>query len=606
MSKAFLRANKNRKIKILAFTDCSPKSQRLLYSLNKVSRFRFEFVLTKIEATCQKKLIKALPDLILFDLYYQSQLNEKELYDVRFHYPNALILTLTAFEEEGKQKRVMQTANAKYTFIKHIPSQSLLELIQQSLQIYRQVATLETAEYRETTFSGYIKHQFNKLFTKETGQAARIEPTFLFANIDWLTGLPSKYAVSNELQVFVSKSAVLLSDQSAVFAIDLDSFRFVNESLGYKIGDCVLQKVAERLIANLPLDARVARYEADKFIVFLKSTHDKASVDMVANKVLQILREPMQFEGRVVFITASIGVVLTSIADDAQLLLHYSNQALKQVKQNGGNDYSLYTDESHDYEQFKGKITAYLPEAIQKRQFLLVTQAITNLHTNEVVAYEARLRWQSPELGEIAAEEFALAAEKMSLSNALTRFIIQEACILQQAAQGWGESSRPIALNFSIQDLLSTETGQFLEECLKQYALPPEALIIQVSFPAISNHFERIKPALEQLQVLGIRMMVDHFTASFSSLEYLEAIPIYALKIDPLFVKGIITDQDCREIIHAVLRFATQQQIQVIANGIDSLEILNASKAMGCQYGQGHYQKQIQLLQNPVLMTIEV
>lgn len=416
---------------------------------------------------------------------------------------------------------------------------------------------------------------------------------------DTLTGLLNRHSFKERLEE-ASLHAQRYERLAAVLFLDLDRFKRINDTLGHNIGDLLLQGMADRLVNCLrktdrtartdrePPPPAVARLGGDEFTILLTDLTQIQDAAHVARRILKIVAEPFNLMGHEVFITASIGITMYPIdGNDVDTLLKNADTAMYHAKDQGRNNFQFY---SHTMNATAFDCLALengLRKALDREEFILYYQPQLDIRTGKIVAVEALIRWQSPDLGLVPPPDFISLAEETGLIQPIGDWVLSTACLQNKAWQDAGFGPLRVTVNLSShqfrqRDLLATVT-----RALKDSGLPPALLELELTESAIMQNVETTNFMLAELKAMGLRLAIDDFGTGYSSLSYLKRFPLDVLKVDRSFVHDITTDPDDAAITAAIIAMAHSLNLKVIAEGVETEEQLAFLKAQGCDEIQG-------------------
>lgn len=406
------------------------------------------------------------------------------------------------------------------------------------------------------------------------------------AHSDHLTGLPNRSVLVERL------GHILRSGRStcthAVLFVDLDRFKLVNDSHGHVAGDRVLSIVAQRL-TGIVSQGCVSRLGGDEFVVLLEDTQSPRQVIRIAERVLAALRAPMTYDGREFAIAAAIGIAFARSGDsECEKVLADADIALHRAKQLGGNGYEIFDSTMRCHLNERLELEIRLRRALVREEFAVHYQPEFGLD-GALVGFEALLRWNDGELGEVSPTEFVPIAEESGLILPLGRWALRQACT---QAQLWNACRPPdrkilMSVNLSALQLRDPLLLEQIRTALNGSGLDPALLCLEITESVIMGDAAETIPVLESLRSLGVRLAVDDFGTGYSSLSYLSELPLDYLKIDRSFVEGIGTQSRNESIVVAVIQLAHGLGLQVIAEGVESVEQLQWLRGKGCDVVQG-------------------
>ncbi|MDF2741119.1 MAG: Signaling protein ykoW, partial [Actinomycetia bacterium] len=379
----------------------------------------------------------------------------------------------------------------------------------------------------------------------------------------------------------------------AVLFLDLDGFKEVNDSLGHAAGDRLLIQVAERLHSCVRPSDTVARFGGDEFAVLIEDASDDIDVVQVADRVLEGLRQPFEVNGRELHVRGSMGIArMESDVDGADQLLRNADLAMYRAKAAGQGGYERYDPEMHTELVQRVQLESDLRRALEAGELFLQYQPTFDLGSGQLVGAEALARWNHPVRGLVPPTEFIPLAEASGLIRPLGAWVLREAC--RQAAE-WQRNSppreRPLTLNINLsgRQLQSPEVVDDVARALKESGLPPSALVLEMTESVLMDDNETVLTILRQLKELGVRLAIDDFGTGYSSMAQLKALPVDILMIDQSFVQGIGSDNGDRAIVAATLGLGAAFGLDVVAEGIETAEMVEELRVLGCRRGQGYF-----------------
>lgn len=401
---------------------------------------------------------------------------------------------------------------------------------------------------------------------------------------DVLTGLPNRALLNDRLKQLV-KSNSRDHAQFAVCFIDLNRFKDVNDTLGHHIGDEILLEVSKRLQANLRKDDTVSRLGGDEFALILKNTTEESTLH-ICEKLLKEIEIPIHIGTHKLFISGSFGIAMfPKQSEDVQTLLRKADVAMYAAKRSGTN-IELYSDRLEVFTHHKLKLMQDLREAIDHDELELYYQPKYNIRTQKVVGVEALLRWNHPEHGFIPPLDFIQVAEHSGLIYPLSSWVMKRAF---SASLKLNESGNDftIAINMSAHFIQDVKFEADIRSLIHQSGVDPSKIILELTESAMFINSAQIKELLNRITELGFRISVDDFGTGFSTLTNLRRLPISELKIDRSFVKKIVTDAEDASIVDAMIGLGGSLDIDVVAEGVETEEVLEVLQKFGCNTIQG-------------------
>jgi len=409
------------------------------------------------------------------------------------------------------------------------------------------------------------------------------------AHHDALTGLPNRALFSDRLKHGIEQ-AKRHKTEIALFFIDLDRFKQINDSLGHQVGDRVLIAVAERLKAKIRKEDTLARLGGDEFTIIIEDMEEIQDVSHLAQKILEVLTQPIHIEDHPLYISCSIGISLyPQDGTDADNLIKYADTAMYKAKGKGRNNFQFYSSEMTALALERVVMETNLRQALKKEEFLLYYQSQIDANSGELTGMEALIRWQHPVLGLVPPVKFISLAEETGLIVEIGRWVMKTA--MKQVSKWYKEGLNPgvLAINLSMRELGSTDFIQLLQESMADIGFKPEWLEFEITEGQVMINPEEAIIKLEQISHMDIKIVIDNFGTGYSSLAYLKRLPIDKLKIDQSFVNGIPEDTEDIAIVKAIIALAKSFGLVLVAEGVETDAQKEFLVACGCENLQGHY-----------------
>ena len=422
---------------------------------------------------------------------------------------------------------------------------------------------------------------------------------------DPLTGLPNRLLFSDRLVRLLQLAKRRKDNPFAVLFLDLDGFKMINDSLGHLAGDQLLIGVAGRLekclratdmVARLGQGFVVARLGGDEFTILLDDLGNPEDAKHAAGRLIKAVSAPFVLDGKEVFISASIGIALSSAANYElpEEILRDADTAMYRAKSLGKGRFELFDADMRASVLARLQLEMDLHRALKHQEFCNFYQPIVRLSSGEIVGFEALLRWQHPTRGQLGPEEFIPVAEETGLIRELGWWNLREAC---RQLHEWRTAypsfaNLTVSVNLSPKQFLEPGLVEDIKKLLTELCLPPSALKLELTESTVMGEPEATIGMLEQMRALGISLAIDDFGTGYSSLSYLHRFPLDTLKIDRSFISGIVDAKninDSAEIARTILPMASNLQLEVVAEGIETSEQLTMLKGLHCKYGQGFY-----------------
>ncbi len=405
----------------------------------------------------------------------------------------------------------------------------------------------------------------------------------VLARTDVVTGLANRAGLNHEMVEHLM--ALPDGQQVAVVWIDLDRFKEVNDLLGHTVGDRLLNEIGGRLREITPPGAIIARFGGDEFII-LSNVASRHDAERMASEIHAEIMRPVRIDGDRLEIRASLGVaVLPDDGDDADKLMQAADLALYHAKVNGRGQ-TCFFDESMTRDLVRRReIEAELRAALQRDELSLFFQPIVDLETGRIRAFEALVRWFHPEKGELRPDEFIPVAEETGVILTLGNWITAQAA---RAAAQWPEDIT-IAVNLSPLQIRAPGAALGIRNALREAGLPPHRLELEVTESLFLDDNDSTAFFIEELSALGVRFALDDFGTGYSSLGYINKFPFSKIKVDRSFVSGPDVGKRTEAIIRAVAEMGAQLDMEIVAEGLETIDQVRAVRNAGCTLGQGYY-----------------
>ena len=412
------------------------------------------------------------------------------------------------------------------------------------------------------------------------------EKVVFMARHDALTQLPNRTLFVERMQ-----QALIGLDQGLAFAVlclDLDRFKEVNDSLGHAMGDVLLRTVSERLLSCVRATDTVSRVGGDEFTIIQIAPQSTGETEALARRIIEVVSEPYDLEGRRATIGLSIGIAVTEAhgmtADDttADVLLRNADMALYRAKADGRGTWRFFETEMDTSIRVRRALSNDLAEALERGEFELLYQPVCDLRRERVGAFEALLRWQHPVRGEIPPLEFIPIAEEMGFILPLGEWVLQQACL--EAAR-WPDHVS-VAVNVSPAQFRTDQLVQTVLTALQSAGLPAQRLILEITESVLLSHSPTTLATMRELRDMGVRISLDDFGTGFSSLSYLSKFPIDQIKIDQSFVRNL-GSTNTGAVVHAIIDLAARLSMRVVAEGVETMAQVNWLREERCDDVQG-------------------
>lgn len=512
------------------------------------------FILVHIDSFTEalKRLTQQHFDIILLDLMLPDSRGLETLTRVQMAVPHMPIVVMSRMHDEALALQAVQHRAQDYLIKGQVDTQLLVRSLRYAIERKR-------AEER-------MQHMVTH---------------------DALTNLPNR-------MLFIDRLAQALihaprhDRMVAILLMNLDRFKRVNDTLGHPVGDLLLIAMAERLSDVLRKGDTVSRLVGDEFALILDDIADPADVSGIAQKVSDSFAAPFEIVGHTLNVTASIGVsVFPEDCDNPATLMKNADLAMCRAKELGSGGYQRYSSSMNDNASYHLRLENKLCHALDRDELFLRYQPQIDLITGKIVAVEALLRWQNPDLGLVSPAEFIAVAEETGLITRIGEWVLRAACQQNKAWQTAGYPPIRMAVNLSARQFRQRQLIGTIHQVLSETGLDPGYLELELTESVM--HGAETAAILQKLKDAGIHIAIDDFGMGYSSLSYLKRFPVTKLKIDQSFVQGIPDDADDMAITTAIVAMAHSLKLQVIAEGVETMKQQDFLRSLECHEMQGYY-----------------
>lgn len=427
-----------------------------------------------------------------------------------------------------------------------------------------------------------------KLLVKEEQLRSNYEHIEFLAYHDALTKLPNKPAFYDYLNITLN-SEPGCTQAHAIYFVDLDNFKTVNDTLGHDYGDELLIQTAKRLNYFIKNNDLLARAGGDEFLFFKTNISAQEEALTFAKNILEKFKEPININGTFIYISMSIGVSLYPLNGiQYNTLIKNADIAMYRSKDTGKNRLTLFDESMQQEISRHSEIIEILRHAIENKEIYLVYQPQFDLALEKIIGFEALMRINNPSLGNLSPSEFIPIAEETGMINDLGSWALHEACTFNKYLQNNGFPFCTVAVNISTIQLNQTGFVNLVADVLKETGLSPQYLELEITESAIASSIRDAVSILEELQCMGIRISLDDFGTGYSSLNYLTQMPINTLKIDKAFIDKINLNKKDNYVAEAIISLAHNLDVKVVAEGVEDSNQLNLLKEKHCDLIQGY------------------
>ncbi len=408
---------------------------------------------------------------------------------------------------------------------------------------------------------------------------------------DHLTGLPNRALFMDRLEQALKQVKRDHNHLFAVLFLDLDRFKIINDSMGHLVGDKLLITIASRLAKCLRPADTVARLGGDEFTIILDDITNENDAVRIAERISEELKAPFSLDGHKVFTSTSIGIAFSNNKyNSADELLRDADLSMYHAKEQGKARYAIFNKSMHDTALNRLYVENDLRKAIDNEEFEVYYQPIICLIEENIKGFEALVRWQHPRLGLISPNDFIPIAEETGLIIPIGNWVLKEACRQLKSWQTqFSNISLQVSVNLSSQQIREVDIVKIIDQTLAETGLNSCQLKLEITESVLIENIEAATEMLLKLRDNGIQLSMDDFGTGYSSLNYLLRFPVNTLKIDKSFVKQLHCNQHHSEVVRAIVTLAHTLNMDVIAEGIETIEQLDHLKSLKCEYGQGYF-----------------
>ncbi|MGA8262595.1 MAG: PAS domain S-box protein [Arenicellales bacterium] len=409
------------------------------------------------------------------------------------------------------------------------------------------------------------------------------------AHYDPLTNYPNRVLLVSRLEHALELGR-RRGTRIALLFCGLDRFKYVNDSLGYGAGDELLQAVSRRIRSTLQSGDTLARFGGDEFVVLMESDREPEGVAQIAQTIVALGESSIELSsGQRVFVGLSVGISMFPVdGDEASVLITHANAAMQQAKIEGRQTYRFYTKGLTEAARERLQMESRLRRAAENQEFELYFQPMMEVASRRIIGAEALIRWRDPEAGIIAPDQFIPLAEDTGLIVPLGRWVLEAACRQLLAWRSAGLEDLNVAVNLSSRQFEVGDLAREVASIVAALGLEPASLELEITESVLMEHGERSVAMLNDLREIGVRVSIDDFGTGYSSLAYLKRFAISKFKIDGIFIKELPENRDDAEIVSTMIGMAHNLNLQVVAEGVETVQQLEFLARHGCDEFQGY------------------
>lgn len=430
-----------------------------------------------------------------------------------------------------------------------------------------------------------------KALQDKTNEIAKVNDELeILATHDVLTGLANRRYFDEMILKTIAFSE-RYQKKFALMLIDVDAFKWINDTFGHDIGDATLKKLADSLRENVRSDDFVARIGGDEFVIILNEIEDLETVLSIAHNISNSYATPITIKGITIFSSVSVGITFyPSLASDVETLLKQADIAMYRSKSKGKGCVEMYSDEIEESYIRINEIIYALQFAIKNHELSLLYQPIIDLHTKKIVGVEALLRWENQKLGNVPPDNFIPIAERIGAIHEIGLWVFNEVCKQAQIWQQMGLKHLFLAINISPVEFTRDEFTNDLQSIVNGYAIDPRLIEIELTETSVTEENEVISQKIvDFFKHSHFQLSIDDFGTGYSSMTRLSKLPVHTLKIDRSFVNNLTKEDKRYKIVHSTITLAKGMSIKTIAEGVETIDEERLLLELGCQMAQGYY-----------------
>lgn len=445
---------------------------------------------------------------------------------------------------------------------------------------------LESTYEELTALQDELLEQYNKVVENQSLLQTSEEKYRQLAYNDVLSGLPNRLSLAEALELFIKENA---GGHAALFFLDIDNFKYINDTLGHTFGDELLVKVGERLLQLGDERSRHFRFGGDEFVILFQDNRGFREVIKYAETLVQGFMEPFELDASIVHISTSIGIAqYPENGMNAEELLKNADIAMYKAKEAGKGTYVVYGRDMQQHFDERMVIESHLRNAIANQELALHYQPLVDTASGEIWGFEALIRWNSPALGFVSPLSFIKIAEDCRLIVPIGEWVLRTACRFIKELNSQSRGNYHISVNISVIQLMLEDFTEMLQGILQETGLAPEYLELEITESIFMESFEAISSKLEALKEKGIGIALDDFGTGYSSLSYLKQLPITTLKIDKSFIDSIDTPNNM-SLARSIVTIGHDMGLNVTAEGVETPEQLAFLERTRCDKIQGYF-----------------
>jgi diguanylate cyclase (GGDEF)-like protein len=410
------------------------------------------------------------------------------------------------------------------------------------------------------------------------------------ANHDWITGLPNRQFLMKQLALALARSKRSLDYHFAMFFIDINNFKIINDSLGHLIGDEMLKAFAKRLRGCVREIDTIARFGGDEFAILYDGVGDVSEILLIGQRIIDQLTEPYYVNGKELVVSISVGVSYSSIGyQSAEEIIRDADLAMYQAKELDEYSIKIFDQSMHDRMVELLHLQTKLRTAYRRKEFLLNYQPIIELKSGEVIGLEALIRWNSPDQGIVTPDQFINSMDSTGLQSSVEYWVMETACDQLAQLNQVLERDYFVSINLSERQIRQPQLMESVANILRTNNLPSKNLWLEVTEQSNITNMEKAITIFQTFQSMGIRMCLDDFGTGYSTLSYLYTFPMDVMKIDKSFIHRVMEHDESAKVVRTIIGLAHNLNLKVVAEGVETEDQFDFLRSADCDYVQGYY-----------------
>ncbi len=548
-----------------------------------------------------QSVYKKVPDLLLLDLSMPGMNGLSVLKALRNAYSKIELPVILVTPADSPAENVLALDLGANDYIS-----KPLDLDVLWARTSNQLMQKQAAEYMRTAkarLEQTVKQRtaeldaINAKLKQEIAERAQIEDRLQKqANYDQLTGLPNRQLAIDRLKQTLIK-ARRQNLRPCVAFVDLDNFKYVNDTLGHAAGDELLREASRRLLSCARKSDTVARLGGDEFLLILddegneRFNERELAIRHVGDRIIESFSRPFELEGKSVRVTPSIGfAIYPEDGEDGNILMRHADVSMYRSKKEGKNLYCFYSPDMTANAKMRLNVESQLRLALERNEMQMAYQPIVDIKTGKICRAEALLRWRNEELGEVSPEDFIPIAEEIGVIREIGQWAIEQACTQVKIWRDAGWADIAVTVNVTARQMQSdTSLVDVIKMALIRNGLTTDALQIELNENVLIKDNEHVNEVMQQLSEMGVRLLIDDFGTGYASLSCLQRYHFDAVKIDRSFIQTVLESDQDASLVKAVIALAQSLDIDVISEGVEHKAQLNFLFRAKCRYAQGYY-----------------